>query len=97
VEFIPCHNYLLVRQDENPNTVTKSGLVVLDGGNSIFLKGVVVSAGSGVVSQWTGVPMSLSCGVGDHVVYVGTSAEYMLNGLKYVIIRDTDVVGILRD
>ena len=96
MEFAPCHDWVLIRPDDNPNTTTKAGLVVLDGGSSVFMKGVVKAVGSDVVNQ-LGVRVPISCKVGDRVLYVGAAAEYMLDGLKYVLIRDSAIVGVLSD
>lgn len=94
MKFKPVSNYILVKPSEVSNT-TKSGLVLPESSIDKPNHGDVIEIGDGQLSV-DGNLLPISVNVGDKVLfpkYAGT--EIVLDGLKYLILRDTDLFGIL--
>ena len=94
MNFKPVSNYILVRPVDVPDT-TPSGLVLPESSLDKPNMGTVVAVGDG---QWTEraerIPVSVK--VNDIILfpkYSGT--EVKLNKEKYLIMRDTDLFGIV--
>ena len=94
MNFKPVSNYILVRTVEVPNT-TKSGLVLPESSVDKPNMGTVVAVGDG---QWTerGEKIPVSVQVNDIILFPKFSGmEVKLNGDKFLIMRDTDLFGIV--
>lgn len=69
---------------------TASGLFIPDSAKEKPLKGKVIAAGTGKPDE----PMTVK--VGDEVLFGQYSgSEIILDGTKYMIMRETDIYGIL--
>lgn len=69
---------------------TASGLFIPDSAKEKPLKGKVIAAGTGKPDE----PMTVK--VGDEVLFGQYSgSEIILDGSKYMIMRETDIYGIL--
>lgn len=69
---------------------TASGIIIPDTAKEKPLKGTIVAAGPGKADE----PMTVK--VGDHVLYGQYSGtEIKLDGKNYLIMRESDVYGIL--
>lgn len=94
MNFTPFSNFILVQPVEVSNT-TQSGLVLPDSSIDKPNQGTVVATGNGQLSdRLERIPVSAQ--VGDRVLfpkYSGT--ELKLNGIKYLLMRDTDLFGKL--
>ncbi len=74
---------------------TRGGIVLPDTAREKPLLGKVIATGPGKLIEKTGERGKLSVKVGDTVLfgkYTGTEIE--LNGEKYVILRESDVLAI---
>ena len=90
----PLQDRVIVRQSEAEEK-TKSGIVLPDAAKEKPTKGKVVSVGPGKLDD-NGKPMELGVRVGDEVYYgkySGTDVE--VNGEKFVILRESDLLGVL--
>ena len=90
----PFSNFILVKPIEIANT-TASGLALPDTAVDKPNQGDVVAAGEGMYSN-NGELIPSSAKVGDRVLfpkYSGT--ELKLDGVKYLLMRDTDLFGVL--
>lgn len=94
MKFSPVSNYILVKPIETSNT-TASGLVLPESALDKPNMGTVIEVGSGQMTP-DGVLLPISVNV-DNVIlfpkYVGT--EIKLSGEKYLLMRDTDIFGII--
>ena len=89
----PLGDRVLVKADV-AEEVTSSGLYIPDTAKEKPQQGTVVAVGSGKVEN--GNKIDLTVKEGDKVLYgkyAGT--EVTLNGEEYLIMRESDIVGIL--
>lgn len=94
MKFKPVSNYILVKPVDVPDT-TPSGLVLPESSLDKPNMGTVYAVGEG---QYTseGIRIPVTVQVNDIILfpkYSGT--EVKLNGEKYLIMRDTDIFGIV--
>ena len=90
----PLADRVIVKQTEAEEK-TKSGLYLPDAAKEKPTKGKVISVGPGKLDD-KGKPMELGLRVNDTVYYgkySGTDVE--VNGEKFVILRESDVLGVL--
>ena len=90
----PLADRVIVKQSEAEEK-TKSGILLPDTAKEKPTKGKVVAVGPGKLDD-KGKPMELGVRVGDTVYYgkySGTDVE--VDGQKYVILRESDILGIL--
>ena len=90
----PLQDRVIVKQSEAEEK-TKTGIVLPDSAKEKPTKGKVVAVGPGKLND-KGKPMEIGLRVGDTVYYgkySGTDVE--VDGDKYVILRETDVLGVL--
>ena len=89
----PLGDRVLIQADVSEE-VTSSGLYIPDTAKEKPQQGTVVAVGPGKVENGTKVDMSVS--KGDKVLYgkyAGT--EVTIDGEEYLIMRESDIVGIL--
>ena len=90
----PLADRVIVKQTEAEEK-TKSGILLPDAAKEKPTKGKVIAVGPGRLDD-KGKPMELGVRVGDTVYYgkySGTDVE--VDGEKFVILRETDVLGVL--
>jgi chaperonin GroES len=90
----PLADRVIVKQSEAEEK-TKSGILLPDTAKEKPTKGKVIAAGPGKLDD-NGKPMELGVRAGDTVYYgkySGTDVE--VNGEKFVILRETDILGVL--
>lgn len=94
MNFKPVSNYILVRPVDVPDT-TPSGILLPEASLDKPNMGTVMAVGDGAwTEQGTQIPVSVR--PNDIILfpkYSGT--EVKLNGDKYLIMRDTDLFGIV--
>ncbi|HEY7115872.1 MAG TPA: co-chaperone GroES [Tepidisphaeraceae bacterium] len=90
----PLQDRVIVKQQEAEEK-TKSGIYLPDAAKEKPTKGKVVAVGPGKLDD-NGKPMELGVRAGD-VVYYGkySGTEVEVEGTKYVILRETDLLGVL--
>jgi chaperonin GroES len=90
----PLQDRVIVKQQEAEEK-TKSGIFLPDAAKEKPTTGKVIAVGPGKLDD-NGKPMDLPVRVGDTVYYgkwSGTEVE--VEGTKYVILRETDLLGVL--
>ena len=90
----PLQDRVIVKQQEAEEK-TKTGIFLPDAAKEKPTKGKVVSVGPGRLDD-NGKAMEIPVRVGDTVYYgkySGTAVE--VEGTKYVILRETDLLGVL--
>ncbi|NCO28732.1 MAG: co-chaperone GroES [Caldiserica bacterium CG02_land_8_20_14_3_00_36_38] len=95
VEIVPIYDHLVVKLEEEEEK-TKSGIVLPDTAKEKPQKGKVIAVGSGRILD-NGQKVTPEVHVGDTVVfskYSGT--ELKLDGEKYLILTESDVLAILK-
>ena len=94
IKLRPLADRVIVKQSD-AETKTASGIVLPDSAKEKPTKGKVIAVGPGKTDD-KGRPMELGVRVGDTVYYgkySGTDVE--IDGVKLVILRETDVLGVL--
>lgn len=85
----------VVVQPVEPEEVTRGGIVLPDTAREKPLQGKVLAAGPGKLMEQTGKRGQMSVKVGDRVVYGKyAGSEIELEGEKYVILRESDILAI---
>jgi chaperonin GroES len=90
----PLQDRVIVKQLE-AEAKTKSGIFLPDAAKEKPTTGKVIAVGPGKLDD-NGKPMELPVRIGDTVYYgkwSGTEVE--VDGTKYVILRETDLLGVL--
>ena len=90
----PLQDRVIVKQSEAEEK-TKSGILLPDTAKEKPTKGKVIAVGPGRLDD-SGKPMEIGLRVGETVYYgkySGTDVE--INGEKFVILRESDVLGVL--
>jgi chaperonin GroES len=89
----PLQDRVVVKQSE-AETTTKSGIVLPDTAKEKPTRGKVIAVGPGKLDDH-GKPMELGVRNGDTVIYgkySGTDIE--VDGEKFVILRESDILGV---
>lgn len=89
IQFKPLADRVLIEPSAAEN-VTSSGIIIPDSAKEKPLKGTIVACGNGKTDE----PMTVK--LGDSVLfgqYAGT--EIKIDGADYLIMRETDIYGIL--
>ncbi len=90
----PLQDRVIVKQSDAEEK-TASGIVLPDSAKEKPTKGKVIAVGPGKIDDH-GKRMELGLHAGDNVYYgkyAGTDVE--VNGEKFVILRDSDILGVL--
>lgn len=90
----PLHDRVLVKRLEEEE-VTKGGIIIPDTAKEKPIKGVIVAAGPGKISDdGKNVPMSVKAG--ENVLfnkYAGT--EVKIDGVEHLVMREDDILAII--
>jgi chaperonin GroES len=90
----PLQDRVIVKQSEAEEK-TKSGILLPDTAKEKPTRGKVIAVGPGKLDD-KGKPMEIGLRVGETIYYgkySGTDVE--INGEKFVILRESDVLGVL--
>lgn len=93
--FKPLHNYVLLERIEEEN-ITAGGIIIPDNAKEKPSRGRVIAVGSGAYVGDELIPMTVK--VGDVVMFAKWAAsanEIKLDGREYVLIKESDILGIL--
>ena len=96
MNFKPLFNNILVERIEEQNT-TKGGIIIPDTAKEKPSKGKVLSIGDGAILE-NGNKQPMNVKVGDIVLFSkwgGT--EIKLDGQDRIIMKETDVLGIITE
>lgn len=90
----PLHDRVLVKRIESEER-TKSGIIIPDSAKEKPQEGEVVAVGPGV-RQENGTLTPLDVKKGDRILFGKWSGtEIKLDGQDYLVMKETDIVGIL--
>lgn len=87
----PLHNYVLITRIEEENK-TASGIYIPDTAKEKPSMGKVVATGKGLKDE----PMTVK--TGDTVLFgkwASSANEVKLDGKDYILIKETDILGII--
>ena len=93
--FKPLHNYVLLTRQEEENK-TAGGIIIPDTAKEKPVRGKVVAVGDGAFENGQKIPMSVK--VGDVVLFAkwaSSANEVKIDGADYVLIKESDILGIL--
>ena len=93
--FKPLHNYVLLERIEEEN-ITAGGIVIPDNAKEKPSRGRVIATGNGTYNGDDLIPLSVKAG--DVVLFAkwaATANEVKIDGRDYVLIKETDILGIL--
>jgi chaperonin GroES len=94
-KFTPLHDRILIRRIEEAET-TRGGIIIPDTAKDKPQEGEVISVGKGKVNE-DGKVFPLEVKEGDRILfgkYAGT--EIKIDGEEYVIMREEEVLGVLK-
>ena len=93
--FKPLHNYVLLERI-NEETTTAGGIIIPDNAREKPSRGRVIAAGPGLYDGEELIPMTVKT---DDIVlfakWASSANEIKLDGRDYVLIRETDILGII--
>ena len=93
--FKPLHNYVLLERINEENK-TAGGIIIPDTAKEKPSRGRVIAAGKGTYENGIQIPMTVQ--VGDEVLFAkwaSSANEVKIDGKDYVLIKESDIVGIL--
>jgi len=93
--FKPLHNYVLIERIEEENK-TAGGIIIPDNAKEKPSRGRVITTGDGIIENGHTVPMSVKK---DDIVlfakWASSANEVKIDGHDYVLIKESDILGIL--
>ena len=93
--FKPLNNYVLLQRIEEENK-TAGGIIIPDTAREKPSRGRVIAVGGGAFENGACVPMTVKAG--DTVLFAkwaSSANEVKIDGTEYVLIKETDILGIL--
>lgn len=93
--FKPLHNYVLLERIEEENK-TAGGIFIPDNAKEKPVHGRVIAIGDGTIENGQKVPLSVK--PGDNVLFAkwaSSANEVKIDGHDYVLIKESDILGIL--
>ena len=93
--FKPLNNYVLLERIEEENK-TAGGIIIPDTAKEKPSRGRVIATGDGVYEGGSRMPMTVKIGdVGLVAKWAASANEVKINGSDYVLIKESDILGIL--
>ena len=93
--FKPLHNYVLLERIEEEN-ITAGGIIIPDNAKEKPSRGRVIATGNGIYNGDDLIPMSVKAGnIVLFAKWASSANEVKINGQDYVLIKETDILGIL--
>lgn len=93
--FTPLNNYVLLERIEEENK-TAGGIIIPDTAKEKPSRGRVIATGNGVYENGARVPLTVKK---DDIVlfakWASSANEVKINGNDYVLIKESDILGIL--
>ncbi len=94
--FKPLHNYVLLERIAE-ETTTAGGIIIPDNAREKPSRGRVIAVGAGLYDGDELIPMSVQ--ENDVVLFAKwapSANEIKLDGNDYVLIKETDILGIIK-
>jgi len=93
--FKPLHNYILLERIEEENK-TAGGIIIPDNAKEKPSRGRVIATGDGIYENGQKIPVSVNK---DDIVlfakWASSANEVKIDGKDYVLIKESDILGIL--
>jgi chaperonin GroES len=94
MKFRPLHDRVVVKRSE-PMTKTAGGIIVPDSAADKPQEGEVIATGTGSRDE-TGKIVPLDVKKGDRIVFSKWSGtEITVDGQEYLVMKETDIIGVL--
>ncbi len=94
MNFRPLHDRVMLKRVEQEEK-TKGGIIIPDTAKEKPMEGEVVAVGSGVRDE-TGKVIPLDVKAGDRVLFSKWSGtEINMNGEEFLVVKESDIMGIL--
>ena len=93
--FKPLHNYIILERIEEENK-TAGGIIIPDNAKEKPSRGRVIATGDGIYENGQKIPVSVK--KGDIVLFAkwaSSANEVKIDGKDYVLIKESDILGIL--
>ena len=91
----PLHNYVLLERLEELNK-TAGGIIIPDNAKEKPSRGRVIATGAGEYANGARIPMSVKDGeVVLFAKWAASAQEVKIDGKEYVLIKESDILGIL--
>ena len=91
----PLHNYVLLERITEENK-TAGGIIIPDTAKGKPSIGAVIGVGDGAYDGDDKIPMTVK--TGDKVLFAkwaSSASDVKLDGKDYILIKETDILGIL--
>ena len=96
MKFRPLHDRVVVRRIESEEK-TKGGIIIPDTAKEKPQEGEIIAAGPGARDE-NGKLVPLDVKAGDRILFGKWSGtEIKLDGQEYLIMKESDILGILSD
>ena len=93
-QFRPLHDRVVVKRVEE-ETKTRGGIIIPDTAKEKPMQGEVIAVGPGARNE-KGELQALDVKVGDRILFGKWSGtEIKLDGVEYLIMKESDIMGIL--
>ncbi|MFQ6778172.1 MAG: co-chaperone GroES [Alphaproteobacteria bacterium] len=93
--FQPLNNYVLLERIEEENK-TAGGIIIPDTAREKPSRGKVIATGNGAFENGNRVPMSVKPGnIVLFAKWASSANEVKIDGKDYVLIKESDILGIL--
>ncbi len=94
--FKPLNNYVLLERLPEENK-TAGGIIIPDTAKEKPVRGRVIAVGDGEIQNGNRIAMSVA--VGDIVMFAKWASslnEVKIDGNDFILIKETDILGILK-
>ena len=96
MKIIPLHDRILIKR-MGEEEKTKGGIIIPDAAKEKPMQGKVIAVGKGEVSK-DGKLIPLEVKEGDMVLFVKyAGTEIKIEGDEHLIVRENDILGIIRE
>ena len=96
MKTIPLHDRILIKR-MGEEEKTKGGIIIPDAAKEKPMQGKVIAVGKGEVSK-DGKLIPLEVKEGDMVLFVKyAGTEIKIEGDEHLIVRENDILGIIRE
>jgi chaperonin GroES len=94
MKFRPLHDRVVVKRVEE-DTKTKGGIIIPDTAQEKPMQGEVIAAGPGARDE-NGKVQPLDVKKGDRILFGKWSGtEVKIDGVEYLIMKESDIMGIM--
>ena len=94
MKFRPLHDRVVLKRVEE-DTKTKGGIIIPETAQEKPMQGEIIAVGPGARDE-SGKVVALDVKKGDHVLFGKWSGtEVKIDGTEYLIMKESDIMGVL--